>query len=93
MPLHLLSKPLEIVSDGTGFRNIRVDRIGELFGVDRWQVAGAMPLRRDSRITLEVGDVIELQYPRWGWDAGKRFVLVVIEPRPADGVINFVMWG
>lgn len=93
MPLHLLAKPLEIVSDGTGFQNIRIDRLGQLFGVDRWQVTVDIPLRRDSRLTLEPGDVVQLHYPRWGWDDGKRFVVVVVVPRPVNNIINLVMWG
>ena len=93
MPLHLLAEPMEVISDGTGFRNVEIQRIADLMSPDRWQVTVTMPLRRDSRIRMDIGQSVALKYPRWGWDDGKRFLVVGIEVRPASRRITLTLWG
>lgn len=93
MPLHLLAEPLEVISDGTGFRNVEIERIASVMAPDRWQVTLTMPMRRDSRITMEIGQSVLLKYPRWGWDDGRRFLVVGIEIRPANRRITLTLWG
>jgi hypothetical protein len=93
MSLHLLAEPIEIASNGTGFRNIEIQRVASAMAVDRWQVTVTVPLRRDSRIRVEIGNSVLLKYPRWGWDAGRRLLVVGIEVRPATRRITFTLWG
>lgn len=93
MPLHLLAEPMEIISDGTGFRNVEIQRIADVMSPDRWQVTVTMPLRRDSRIRMDIGQSVLLKYPRWGWDDGRNFLVVGIETRPSSRRITLTLWG
>lgn len=93
MPKHLLAESIDLTSDGIGLYAATLGKLVELFGVERAMVQLTTPLRRDSRLTIEIGDTVTLTWPRWGWDEGKAMRVVSIELRPKTNTITYVLWG
>jgi acylphosphatase len=42
---------------------------------------------------LELGAVVNVTYPRFGLDAGKKFRVLGIVPNFADGTVELTLWG
>ena len=47
----------------------------------------------DIQAVLIVGAVIELQYPRYGYDAGRKMVVIGIEHDARIGLFTLTLWG
>lgn len=93
MPKHVLSGSVGLTSNGIGLYAERISSFVDLFGVQRSMVQLSCPIRRDSRLAIEIGETVTLRWPRWGWSDGKAFTVLSIEIRPKMNNMTFVLWG
>lgn len=64
-----------------------------LYGVERELVRVDMALRADQFARYEIGAVLSLKYPRYGWAAGKLFLVVAIDANFGTNKISLTLWG
>lgn len=65
----------------------------ELYGVDRELVQVTMKIRADKFSSFEIGSVISLRLPRYGWSSGKLFRVVAIDANFGSNKLTVTIWG
>jgi hypothetical protein len=93
MPKHLLADQIEIISNGYLIADYQLEDFVELFGEQRCSIQLSTPLRRDSRLDIEIGDTLTLKWPRFGWGDGKSFLVIGVQPQPQRHTIQLTLWG
>ena len=68
------------------------DKFVSWFFVDRDQVT-VNSLLTGELLALDIGDVVQVQIPRFGYDAGKLFQVVAVRYDLASKKIEHVLWG
>lgn len=70
------------------------DRLLDLFKVRRQIITVTMhDLDVNDASDLELGGVVNVTYPRFGLDAGKKFRVLGIVPDFASGTVDLTLWG
>lgn len=83
----------------TGTYGVRAGDAGEagrrlaLYGVARDTVQVTAPLTQELLESLDLGEVAELRYPRFGWDAGKPMCTVAIAVNLDAMRADITLWG
>ncbi|GGY68088.1 hypothetical protein [Pseudoduganella albidiflava] len=68
------------------------DKYVDWFFKARDQVAVSSLLSAET-LALDIGDVVCVQVPRFGYDAGKLFKIVAVRYDTAAGKVDHVLWG
>ncbi|WP_136419975.1 hypothetical protein [Herbaspirillum sp. ST 5-3] len=92
---HLLAQELEfetLLVDATASATENTRRL-DLYKTrrDRFEVRAGLDDVLASSIDL--GEVIEIAYPRFGLDAGRSFVVIGMQPDLRTGIVDLTVWG
>lgn len=88
---HRLAEAVEITSDA-GMSQSGVDDFLALFGTRRDQVT--VEARFDpSLLTLDLNSVVSVQWPRFGYDAGKLFRVIAQRVDFSTNRLQYTLWG
>lgn len=64
-----------------------------LYGVDRELIQVSLPLRPEIFSLMEIGSVVEIIFPRYSWDSGKKFIVVAIDADFNANKYSLTLWG
>lgn len=68
-------------------------RRAALYAGPRWWYRVRAVLDATDAATLERGAVVQLTAPRHGLDAGRLLVVIGVDGRVGDGVVDLLLWG
>lgn len=92
---HQRSPALEIVTpfDTEAAALAEATRVQALRGVQRRRYRARVKLNDDDPESIGPGDVVYIEYPRYGLDAGKLFRVTGLEPDNGLGILQLHIWG
>lgn len=64
-----------------------------LYGVDRELISVTMPLRPEVFVAAQIGAVVYLRFPRYGWSGGKLFRVVATDANFSTAKLVLTLWG
>lgn len=68
-------------------------RRAALYAGPRWWYRVRAVLAATEAATLERGSIIRLTAPRHGLDAGRLLVVIGVDGRVGDGIVDLLLWG
>lgn len=77
----------------SGHVSAEATRRAALYAGPRWWYRVRAVLDATDAATLERGSVVQLTAPRHGLDAGRLLVVIGVDGRVGDGVVDLLLWG
>lgn len=68
-------------------------RRATLYAGPRWWYRVRAVLDATDAVTLERGSIVRLTAPRHGLDAGRLLVVIGVDGRIGDGIVDLLLWG
>lgn len=77
----------------SGHVSAEAARRAALYAGPRWWYRVRAALDASTAVTLERGSVVQLTEPRYGLDAGRLLVVIGVDGRVGDGIVDLLLWG
>ena len=77
----------------SGHVSAEATRRAALYACPRWWYRARAVLDASDAVTLERGSVVRLTAPRHSLDTGRLLVVVGVDGRVGDGIVDLVLWG
>lgn len=82
-----------LISTSISTARANIVRLIELYGVPREILSAEVRIVPDTTLTLDLNDVIEVVYPRYGLDAGKLYRVIGLQADYQTGRLEIELWG